>query len=76
MITIDEEVAKTRIAKRMAKEFQSEDDQFTIETVLSDKEKEARKGEVKVKVKPSIDAIKSRPRKDVSVDDILGAVND
>jgi len=57
------------------KEFQSEDDQATIQDTLEDKIKESRKGEVKVKAKPSLDAIKNRPRKDVSVDDILGAVN-
>ena len=57
------------------KEFQSEDDQATIQETLEDKEREARKGTIKVKAKPSLDAIKNRPRKDVSVDDILGAVN-
>lgn len=57
------------------KEFSSEDDQATINDTLEDKIREFRKGEVKVKTKPSLDAIKSRPRKDVSVDDILEAVN-
>ena len=56
------------------KEFQSAEDQATIEDTLEDKEREARKGEVKVK-KPSLEDIKNRARKDVSVDDILGAVN-
>lgn len=59
------------------KEFSSEDDQATIQDTLEDKEREARKGTgtVKVKAKPSLDAIKNRPRKDVTVNDILGAIN-
>jgi len=57
------------------REFSSEDDQATILDTLADKEKEARKGEVKVKKNISLDAIKNRPRKDVSVNDILEAVN-
>jgi hypothetical protein len=57
------------------KEFSSEDDQATIQDTLEDKIKEFSKGEVKVKAKPSLDAIKNRPRKDVSVNDILEAVN-
>ncbi len=59
------------------KEFQSAEDQATIEDTLEDKEREARKGAgtVRVKATPSLDAIKNRPRKDVSVADILGAVN-
>ena len=57
------------------KEFQSADDQATIEDILSDKEREARKGTVKVKVTPTLDSIKSRPRKGITVDDILDAAN-
>ena len=57
------------------KEFASEDDQATIEDILEDKIKEARKGEVKVKATPSLDAIKNRPRKDVTVADILETIN-
>lgn len=56
-------------------DFQSLEDQATIEDSLEDKEREARKGTVKVKSKPSLDAIKNRPRKDVSVDDILEVIN-
>lgn len=55
-------------------EFQNQDDQATISDVLEDKEREARKGTVKVKAKPSLEAIKNRPRKDVTVADILNAV--
>lgn len=57
------------------KEFSSEDDQATIEDILEDKIKESRKGEVKVKATPSLDAIKNRPRKDVTVADILETIN-
>ena len=59
------------------REFSSEDDQATIQDVLEDKEREARKGSGTVKVKGtvSLDAIKNRPRKDVSVNDILEIVN-
>ena len=57
------------------REFSSEDDQATIQDTLEDKIKEFSKGGVKVKQTVSLDAIKNRPRKDVSVDDILEAVN-
>jgi hypothetical protein len=57
------------------KEFSSEDDQATIQDVLEDKIKESRKGEVKVKAAPSLDAIKARPRMDVTVNDILETIN-
>ena len=57
------------------KEFQSEDDQATIQETLEDKEREARKGEVKVKTTPSLDAIAARARKNVTVEDILETVN-
>ena len=59
------------------KEFSSEDDQATIQDTLEDKEREARKGSGTVKVKGtvSLDAIKNRPRKDVTVADILETIN-
>ncbi len=57
------------------KEFSNPDDQATISDTLEDKEREARKGNVKVKGEISLDSIKSRPRKDVTVNDILGAIN-
>ena len=57
------------------KEFSSENDQATIQDTLEDKEREARKGSGTVKASISLDSIKSRPRKDVSVSDILGAIN-
>jgi hypothetical protein len=59
-------------------DFQSPADQATIADTLADKLKEANKGTVKVKVattktkaKPSIDAIKSRAKKAVSVEQVL-----
>ena len=57
------------------KEFSSEDDQATIQDVLEDKEREARKGSGTVKATVSLDAIKNRPRKDVTVADILETIN-
>lgn len=56
-------------------EFQSEEDQATINDTIEDKEKEARKGTIRVKKAVSLDAIKNRPRKDVTVNDILEMVN-
>ena len=58
------------------KEFSSEDDQATIQDVLEDKIKESRKGTVKVKASISLDSIKNRPRKDVTVQDILETINE
>lgn len=55
-------------------EFASAEDQATITDTLSDREKEARKGEVKVKG-PSLDAIKARGNKaKTTVADVLDAV--
>lgn len=55
-------------------EYQSADDQATISDNLADREKEARKGEVKVKA-PSLDAIKARgKKKTATVQDVLDAV--
>lgn len=76
-VELPEEMTKIDALKYMltCREFQSEDDQATINDTLEDKIKESRKGEVKVKKNISLDAIKNRPRKDVSVNDILEAVN-
>ena len=78
-IELPEEMTKIDALKYMltCKEFASEDDQATINDTLEDKIREAGKGTgiVKVKAKPSLDAIKNRPRKDVTVNDILGAIN-
>jgi hypothetical protein len=43
-------------------QFASAEDQATITETLSDREKEARKGEVRVQAKPSLDAIKGRAK--------------
>jgi hypothetical protein len=54
--------------------FASPGDQATIADTLADKTKETNKGTVKVKVaktKPSIDAIKARAKKNVSVEQVL-----
>lgn len=78
-IELPEEMTKIDALKYMltCKEFSSEDDQATINDTLEDKIRESAKGSgtVKVKATPSLDAIKNRPRKDVSVNDILEAVN-
>lgn len=57
-------------------DFQSAEDQATLNDTLSDKEKEASKGTVKVKAtKPSLDAIKARAKKaEVTPEDILATV--
>ena len=58
-------------------DFQSAADQATIADSIQDKSKSS--GEVKVKkTKPSLDAIKARSKKskEVSVEDILAAVED
>ena len=46
--------------------FSSAEDQATINEALSDREREARKGEVRVQAKPSLDTIKGRARKQVT----------
>jgi hypothetical protein len=56
--------------------FQSADDQATISETLYEKERESRKGEVKVKSKPSLEDIRSRSRRPVTtVQDILAATH-
>ena len=78
-IELPEPMTKIEALKYMltCKEFSSEDDQATIQDTLEDKEREARKGSGTVKVKGtvSLDAIKNRPRKDVTVADILETIN-
>ena len=49
-------------------QFASAEDQATINDTLSDREKEARKGEVRVQAKPSLDAIKTRAKSKQTVD--------
>ena len=55
--------------------FASADDQATLTEYLADRERDARKGEVKVKAqKPSLDAIKARGKSKTTVADVLNAV--
>ena len=67
LVELPSEMNKIDALKHIATlpEFQSAADQATISDALADKEKEARKGEVKVKAtkKPSLDAIKARGKK-------------
>jgi hypothetical protein len=59
-------------------DYQSGDDQAVISDALADREKEARKGEVKVKAakaKPSMDAIKARAKKkELTAEQLLAEV--
>lgn len=57
------------------KEYNSADDQALIEDTLGDKERESRKGEVKIKAQPSLDAIAARPRIQVTAQDVLDTIN-
>jgi hypothetical protein len=76
-VELPEPMTKIDALKYMltCKEFSSEDDQATIQDTLEDKEREARKGSGTVKATVSLDAIKNRPRKDVTVADILETIN-
>jgi len=67
-VELPSEMTKVEALKYMAShaDFQSAGDQATIADTLADKEKEAKKGTVKVKAtKPSLDAIKARGAKAV-----------
>jgi len=75
-ISLPTEMTKIEALKYMMKhpDFQSADDQATISETLYEKERESRKGEVKVKSKPSLEDIRARARKPVTtVEDILAA---
>lgn len=83
LIELPSEMTKIEALRYLAahEEFKSAEDQATIADSLADKQKEAKKGEVKVKVakaKPSIDAIKARAKKtkDVTAEDVLSAVGE
>jgi len=66
-IELPEQMNKVDALKYMLSNasFQSAEDQATINEALTDREKTASKGEVKVKATPSIDSIKSRAKKSV-----------
>ena len=77
-VTLPNAMSKVDALKYMLtlNEFASAEDQATIAETLSDREREARKGEVKVKG-PSLDAIaiKARGKKsETTVADVLNAV--
>ena len=78
-IELPSEMTKVQALEYMAKhaEFQSAGDQATIADTLSDKTKEASKGNVKVKAsKPSIESIKARGKtKAVTAEQVLAAVS-
>lgn len=71
-IELPSEMTKIEALKYMLtqSEFASAGDQATINDAIADREKEARKGEVKVKAKakPSLEAIKNRAKKTVSTE--------
>ena len=71
LIELPSEMTKIEALKFMAThpDFKSPGDQATIGDSLADKEKEANKGEVKVKAikKPSMEAIKARAKKPATV---------
>ena len=79
-IELPSEMTKVEALKYMAShaDFQSAEDQATIADTLTDKEKEATKGTVKVKAtKPSIDAIKARGKKKaVTAEEVLSATQE
>lgn len=81
LIELPNEMSKIEALQYLAShaDFQSPADQATISDSLADKQKEAKKGEVKVKVtkaKPSIDAIKARAKKSVTAEQVLDAVKE
>ena len=69
-VTLPDAMSKIDALKYMLtlSEFASAEDQATINDTLADREKEARKGEVKVQAKPSLDAIKGRAKVKTTVD--------
>ena len=79
-VELPSEMTKIEALKYLAShaDYQSPSDQATIADALEDKQKEASKGEVKVKTsktKPSIDAIKARGKKEVTAEQVLAAVD-
>jgi len=80
LIELPNEMTKLEALKYLQthEDFQSAGDQATINDAISDRTKEASKGEVKVKSKtgPSLDSIKARAKKtkEVSAEEILKEV--
>lgn len=84
LVELPSEMTKLEALKYMQTHelFQNPSDQATIADAIADREKDAKKGEVKVKAtkttKPSLDAIKARakkPKADVTVEQILDAAD-
>ena len=83
LVELPSEMSKVEALKYLQThaDFQSAADQATIADSLADKQKEAKKGEVKVKVsktKPSMDAIKARAKKtkEVTAEELLAQVGE
>lgn len=77
-IILPNEMTKVEALKYMLThpDFQTPEDQATIADTLVDKEKAAKKGQVRNISKPSLDAIRARQRKSMtSVADVLKAVS-
>ena len=77
LIELPSEMTKLEALKFMSTHttFQSAEDQATIADAITDRTKEASKGEVKVKkAKPSLDSIKSRAKKQVTAEQVLAEV--
>ena len=81
LIELPSEMTKLEALKYLQahSDFQSAEDQATIGDAITDRTKEASKGEVKVKSKtaPSLESIKARAKaktKEVSAEDILKEV--
>jgi hypothetical protein len=77
-IELPSEMSKVDALKYMltCKEYSSADDQALIEDTLTEKERDLGKGEIKVKSKPDLAKIAARPRKDVTVDDVLNVITE
>lgn len=83
-VELPSEMTKVEALKYMLtlSEFASAGDQATLNDALQDREKESRKGEVKVKAsksKPSVEAIKARGKKataEVTPEQIVAAVSE
>lgn len=79
LVELPSEMTKIEALKYLAThaDFQSPSDQATIAESLEDRERDASKGEVKVKAtkKPSLDAIKARGKKQVTAEQILEAAD-
>lgn len=80
LIELPSEMTKLDALKYLSThaDFQSAEDQATIADAISDRSKEASKGEVKVrtskKAKPSLDSIKARGKKQVTAEQVLAEV--